>query len=96
MDDLHKVRYVHRNMLKAQVRPQPSVHSPTSPPLLVSNDNSSCDGDLWILVPETPVPPATAVLGLPGATGLTSVTPVGVISLGVKNMQCAVFGANGT
>ena len=77
VDDLHKVPNVHRNMLKTQVRPGHFAHPPRTPSphaLVVSDDNSSNEGNLWLLVPETPLPPIVAVPNSSGAMGPPMVT----------------------
>lgn len=68
VDDLEKVHNVHRNMLKAKVGPDlagPPPASPPAPPLpsAVLEGNSYSDDDLWVLVPETPLPSAAPVAG---------------------------------
>jgi len=75
VNDLYKVCNVHRDMPKAQIRSEPSMapcrapsRTPSPPAPVVSGDDSSNDGDLWLLVPETPLPPAAAVPRLSGTT----------------------------
>lgn len=81
VDDLEKVHNVHRNMLKAKVRPDlaglPPV-SPPAPPLppAVFEGASSSDDDLWVLVLETPLPSATSVAGNAGSMEPPAATPL--------------------
>lgn len=68
--DLEKSKNVHRNMLKAQVGPAGVVSPPVpSPPPAVLEGNSSGDDDLWVLVPQTPLPSATAATSNPRSMG---------------------------
>lgn len=74
VNDLHKVRNVHCDMLKAKIRSEPSMapcrapgRTPSPPAPVVFGEDSSSDSDLWLLVPETPLLQAVAVLNLPGA-----------------------------
>uniref|UniRef100_A0A8C6UTV1 Gypsy retrotransposon integrase-like protein 1 n=1 Tax=Neogobius melanostomus TaxID=47308 RepID=A0A8C6UTV1_9GOBI len=79
--DLHRVRNVHRNMLKAVVEPMEVVDQPPcSPPLPEAaplEDSYSSDSDVWLLVSESSqpvdapsapfrVPVGTSVLSVPG------------------------------
>ncbi len=58
--NLHQARTVHRDMLKAVLGPEslaapPRAHSPCRSEQVEADSLS--DGDLWLLVPETPLPP---------------------------------------
>lgn len=54
VDNLERLRNVHRNMLKAQVGPATVALPVPSPPLpTVTEGNSSSDDDLWVMVSET-------------------------------------------
>ena len=58
VEALHQVRTVHRDMLKAIVRPEPLAPplEGQPPPALLEADSDSSAGDLYLLVPETPLP----------------------------------------
>uniref|UniRef100_A0A3B1IT31 Gypsy retrotransposon integrase-like protein 1 n=1 Tax=Astyanax mexicanus TaxID=7994 RepID=A0A3B1IT31_ASTMX len=80
VNDLCKVKHVHRDMLKAQVQKEAPVPPPrVSPPQVpVAPLDTSSDEDLWLLVSETrstavPVP----ALSASGPTGLPMVVPAG-------------------
>lgn len=78
IDDLHKVRTVHHDMLKAQVGSEPLGHPPSAPSPLVpaasgddeDGDHSSNfldDGDLCLLVPHTSLLSIVAASGPSGS-----------------------------
>lgn len=65
VEELHKVRAVHRDMLKAIVRPDADVSPARAPPpphvwAAMDNDYSS-DCNLWLLVSETAFPLSAAI-----------------------------------
>lgn len=65
VNDPHKVKNVHRDMVKAVVpqeaaNPSPKMPSPAS---LAVRDDSSNAGDLWVLVPDTLLPQSVEVPG---------------------------------
>ena len=68
---LHQVRTVHRDMLKAVVKPVPLVPPPEAqpPPAWVEADSDSSVGDLYLLVPETPLPSTPVVPSSVGSSG---------------------------
>ncbi|KAI3369563.1 hypothetical protein L3Q82_024379 [Scortum barcoo] len=79
VNDLQKVRNVHRDMLKAVIQseaktlPSKVPFPPAVAPL--DDGDSSSDGDVWLLVPETPVPQSTAAAGILQPSG-PSVIPL--------------------
>lgn len=78
VNDLHKVRNVHRDMLKAVVRPEavaPPPKVPSPPALAAAEGEYSSDSDLWLLVSETSSPPPAAVPGALCPTGSPAVLP---------------------
>ena len=58
VEALHQERTVHRDMLKAVVRPEPLTPPPEEqpPPAVLEADSDSSVDDLYLLVPETPLP----------------------------------------
>ena len=74
--DLERLKHVHRNMLKAQVGP--TMVAPPPVPLLlpsaVPEGGSVSDDDLWVLVPETPLPSAAVATGNRGSMGPVAAT----------------------
>lgn len=58
VNDLLKVRTVHRDLLKAVVQPDPPAPSTVRPPTaqVVTKEDSLVEDDLCLLVPETPLP----------------------------------------
>ncbi|KAF0047712.1 hypothetical protein F2P81_001345 [Scophthalmus maximus] len=78
---LAKVRTVHRDMLKAVVRPEPPASHPREPalPAVVVNDGYiSSVGDLWLLLSGTLLPPTPASHSSFGPTGPPVVAPLEV------------------
>lgn len=70
VDDLQKTRNVHRDQLKAHVRPEPGPLGQHSPPQRTSVTlDDSLGGDLWVLVPNTPVSPGPVALRSSESTG---------------------------
>lgn len=64
-DNLQKVKYVHRDMLKAHIGPVTAVHSPmaqSSCPIAELADDSN-DGDVRLLVLETTSSPTPCPTG---------------------------------
>ena len=77
VDDLQRTRNVHRNQLKAQVRPKPvPLFYLSSPPGTSEASDDSLGGDLWGLVPGTPTPTVSVASGLSGSTGPNEVALV--------------------
>ncbi|XP_027133599.1 uncharacterized protein LOC109140921 [Larimichthys crocea] len=81
VEELHRARQVHRDMLKPQVvsgthpprAPLPSaLAAPAAPP------GSPEGGELWLLVPDTVPPSATEAPAQPGYTGLAVRTPASI------------------
>ncbi|KAI3366993.1 hypothetical protein L3Q82_009626 [Scortum barcoo] len=68
VNDLQKVRNVHRDMLKAVIQSEAKTlpSKVPSPPTVAALDDgdSYSDSDVWLLVPETPVPQSTAPTGI--------------------------------
>ena len=85
VNDLHRVRNVHRDMLKAVLPPTviaSPARVPSSPPVEAARDCSSCEEDLWVLVTEDSRPQATTIPGAScpastaeGTLGLARTTP---------------------
>ncbi|KAI3377318.1 hypothetical protein L3Q82_008521, partial [Scortum barcoo] len=77
VNDLQKVRNVHRDMLKAVIQSEAKTlpSKVPSPPTVAALDDgdSYSDSDVWLLVPETPVPQSTAATGLGVKSGLSVV-----------------------
>ncbi|KAL7870652.1 hypothetical protein SRHO_G00081490 [Serrasalmus rhombeus] len=76
INDLCKVKHVHRNMLNPQIQKGvPTTLSRASPPPVpMAAADTSGDGDLWLLVSET-IPPVVTVPS--SSAGLYTVSPVG-------------------
>ncbi|XP_039511286.1 uncharacterized protein LOC120466751 [Pimephales promelas] len=58
VDDLDRVKRVHRSLLKLRIRRDSPVEVPAGVPLVIesvpSEESPSDEVDLWVLVPETP------------------------------------------
>ncbi|XP_060719718.1 retrovirus-related Pol polyprotein from transposon 412 [Tachysurus vachellii] len=62
VDELSKVKHVHRSLLKTRIRRDAPVHAPPDdlPPeeVLPLDEDETADGEVWVVVPETlQVPP---------------------------------------
>ena len=75
---LHKVRSVHREMLKAVIQPEaadPPPRSPSPPAPAALDGESSSDSEQWFLVSESSCLPPVTAPGAPCPTGSPVVTP---------------------